>query len=465
MGDEFCKGCKDCTGNDNEGDFSKTANLPITHLNEGFYQNNNANISVNDNSILNNTSFLGNYNNKADNAAVSTINSKFPYNEGNINNYNNLKDYNDMEGQRNYYDNNLVNQGKKSLRNSVQLKSLQTIAYENNIDYSKLEEIITNYNLKIIVKAFRKLKKIKKEKHKEIHKEYSFLSGSEYVKGNDDDLDVDLVPDKNYCYLGHKFNNKKDGLGLEIFSDSNAKYFGSFLYGKRVYYARFIIKNDFKSYSYKGEIKGIYADGYGLLDNKSAHTKYEGMWKGSKKNGYGIEYYKDKSCYKGEFSNGKKHGIGYYKWTDNSSYKGEWGNNMLEGYGIYKFNDGSIYKGQWKGNRMNGLGEFSFPNVKTYIGFFSKDTRNGFGILIWYKETKAFIGFWSGNKQNGLGKFISDGKIRYGCWEEGKLNEKIKTKELFYSKLNSEQKAYSPYFQLDDYDQITNCINKILKDS
>ena len=178
------------------------------------------------------------------------------------------------------------------------------------------------------------------------------------------------------------------------------------------------------------------------------------MWNNSKKEGYGIEKYnKDNSIYKGCFSNGKKNGIGYYIWNDNSSYMGEWTDNALDGYGIYHFADGSIYTGSWLNNRMSGLGEFTYPELKTYLGFFERDKRTGFGILIWYKENKVFIGFWKDNKQNGLGKFISNGKVRYGVWENGALKEKIQNEENFIKQLKNSQLEYLQYFKVKQYEE------------
>lgn len=472
MGEELCKGCRDCTNpNGTESDFSKAGNIPIAHLTDPFFLGNNPNISRNDNnSFMNNLSFMGNNNNnnnKNDIGAISTQNSKFPYNDGGASSLN-LGGGDELYGTRNSNGNGSPklfaskplynNNDNTSLSNNI-----EKIADNNDIDKNKLEEIIKKYKIALIIKAFRKVKELKNKVHNKIEKEYSFLSGSDYdKKKEEEDLDVDLIPDKTYLYIGNKFNEKKDGQGLEIFSDSNARYFGIYRNGKRVDLGRFVIKNDNNCYIYNGEIKGVYAEGFGKLYDKKNQLKYTGMWKHSRREGYGVEHYKDNSSYKGMFKNGKKHGIGHFKWKDNSYYKGDWKNNMLEGIGIYKFNDGSIYQGEWKENRMNGFGEFTFPDVKTYLGFFQKDTRTGFGILIWYKENKAFIGFWNNNKQNGYGKFIADGKIRYGIWEEGKLIEKIKSKDIFISKLNYDQRNYLPYFHIDDYKQILKCIKKIL---
>jgi L1 cell adhesion molecule like protein len=307
--------------------------------------------------------------------------------------------------------------------------------------------------------------KIKTIAHQTLYTEYATINDIYYYQNNIiNELDVNLAPDKNYLYVGTKYNYTKDGLGLELYSNSKAKYFGRFINDQRVSLGRFIINNKNYSYYYYGEIKGLYACGFGWHENYKESTYYEGMWNNSKKEGYGIEKYnKDNSVYQGCFSNGKKDGIGYYVWSDNSSYMGEWSRGTLEGYGIYHFQDGSIYTGLWKNNKMNGLGEFTFPELKTYFGFFERDKRSGFGVLIWYKENKVFIGFWADNKQNGLGKFINNNKRIYGLWENGTIKEKIKDEESFFNRLNYEEKKYQYLFKFNSYNDILMKINHILR--
>ena len=58
---------------------------------------------------------------------------------------------------------------------------------------------------------------------------------------------------------------------------------------------------------------------------------YIGQWNNSKKNGYGIEIWKNGSLYKGEFLNGKKHGTGTYIWSNGTTYTGSWEKNRMEG--------------------------------------------------------------------------------------------------------------------------------------
>ena len=433
MGEEFCKGCRDCTNNNAEDDFSRQANPPLTNLNNPFFLNNKSTNSVNDVVQMNNESFLNNYNHNKNVSYMTTNNSRLPLVELEDNKNNKLK-------------------GVKNLS-----------AEDIEIDSERLNEIKKNTSSRKITNLFRKLKQLKDNAHQILCKEYSSIPSSEYILDlNSEELDVNLAPEINCLYLGTKFNDKKDGLGLEMFGDTKSKYFGIFRNGKRVDAGQFVINNEQKEYYYYGQVNGIYAWGYGWFADGKNLTSYEGMWKNSMKNGYGIEIYKDKSEYRGTFLNGKKDGIGTYRWLDNSKYEGEWKENKLNGYGIYTFKDGSVYKGEFKGNRMCGLGEFSFPGTKTYIGFFYRDCRTGFGILVWHKQNKAFIGFWKNNQENGIGKYISNNKIRYGIWKDGVIVERINTKMDFNRRLNNEEKAYLTYLRIEEYDVIANLINNYI---
>ena len=112
---------------------------------------------------------------------------------------------------------------------------------------------------------------------------------------------------------------------------------------------------------------------------------------------------------------------------------------------------------------MDGIGQFIFPNIKSYIGFFKKDKKNGFGIVYWNDKEKCFIGFWKNNKQNGFGKFISQGKIRFGTWKEGKKDLKFNNFEEFSFQLNQDEKKFIEFFKFD-YIQIGNLVSQIRED-
>ena len=492
MGQEFCKGCEDCSNFcSKEGDLSQLGNKPIEKLNNPYFGNNYTDNSVINKDYQNETSFLTNINENMNNINKNEalqIASLYPKKNNNdlpenllINGQNYQRENEEIFKQKNedneinkdkneeninlndsnYNDYNDENIFKNNNNNEVNENDIDEV---DEVDKERLKEIIQNYNAKIITKLFKKLILKKKESHKILYTENGIINDINYIQNNirNDYLNVNLCPDQNFLYIGTKFNSKKDGLGLEIFS-LNAKYFGRFINNKRVYLGRFIINNNNTSYYYYGEIKGLYAYGFGLHENYKESIYYEGMWINSKKEGYGIEIYnKENSIYKGQFSNGKKNGIGHYSWNDNSSYIGEWSEGVLQGYGIYHFPDGSFYTGSWVNNQMNGFGEFTYPEIKSYLGYFESDKRCGFGILIWYKVSKVFIGFWKENKQNGLGKFISNGKIVYGLWENGAIKEKIEDENIFIKQLENQENNFFHFFKYNNYENVLEKVKNII---
>ena len=463
VGDTFCNGCKNrvCGGGDGtsmgESDLTNKQNQPITNINNPFLFNNNKTTTLLNEPKVNNEnteSIINNNFNKGDNSFVTTLNSRLPPDEEqkksqlyskNSNNKNNNINNNYTNNNYNYnYDIN--NNNNNSLNNSMET---------NKFDNEQIKEI----SARKITRLFRKFLNAKKISHQKLCKEFSQIPSSEYIIGlNIQELTVNLAPEENCLYLGTKFNEKKDGLGLEIFNNVNAKYFGIFRNGKRIAMGKYTISNNFCEYTYTGCVQGIYALGYGIFNDKKKFKNYEGEWENSMKKGYGIEKYRDNSEFKGCFLNGKRDGIGLYNWSDGSLYEGEWKDNKFNGYGIYKFQDGSQYSGEWKKGKLHGFGEYISPNKKKYFGYFQKDQRTGFGIEIWYQEKKAFIGFWKNGIMNGYGKLIHNDKKKYGIWKEGEFVKKFKKKE-FYKKINEEKNGFFNYFQLDDYKAIVNLIN------
>ena len=381
---------------------------------------------------------------------------------------NNSKDDNDNDNNANNSIRNInfINNDNNAAASNINININSNFSKENEEKEKENEEekeSLENISARKITNLFRKFYYAKKLSRSKLYIDLSEIPSSEYIIGlNSDKLDIDLAPENKCIYLGTKFKNKKDGLGLELFNNSKAKYFGIFNNGERINAGVFDINNDLKNYTYKGQIKGIYASGYGWFVDRKELKEYEGMWDRSMKNGFGIEKYSDNSEYRGCFLNGKKEGIGIYKWKDNSYYEGEWKENKLSGYGIYQFNDGSIYKGQWKRSKFHGFGIFTDPGIKKYFGFFEKDKRCGFGIEIWMKIEKAFIGFWRDNDIDGFGKFIVNDKIRYGVWKEGILVEQFHNKEYFYKKIQEEQIDFLNFFQIDEYNTILDLIDENL---
>ena len=359
---------------------------------------------------------------------------------------------------------NTINGSNNNNNNSDNLKSIMAKTISKNdelsslantkviVDDKEIKKIIKNYSARLITSSFRKYKQMREESHQKIRYICNLREKkSLIIAEGDKDFDVDLFPEEIYDYLGNYFIDKKDGLGLQIFPKTNSIYVGIFENDKRINFCKFEDKS--KSYIYEGETKDNFAGKFGIYNNYEKGINYVGEWKNNRKDGIGIEKYKDGGLYQGEFKNGYKHGIGNYFWADGAQYQGEFKYNLFEGYGIYKFKDGSYCSGFWISNQINGFGKFNYPAF-IYFGYFKKDKKCGFGISFWIKKRKVFLGFWKNNKQNGLGKFIHEGNISYGYWEEGKRISKYEENE-FYNLL-SEQKTHQYFIDILglDYDGI-----------
>ena len=245
MGNEFCKGCQDnCLSGTLEQDFSNK-NKPEENI------------------IYQNTDYI----NTKTNPSILYTNNQI--NENGYNNYINLK----------------------------------TSRIYNNIDKKKLNDIILNYRVRILTKYFRKFKFLKQKILKKIIVENNYISSDNTNERNtknnnnkiNNNLDIDILPKENHIFIGHKFNNKKEGFGLEIYSEINARFLGQFKNGKKNGYCRYSMYNTETSFFYIGEALNNKICGYGYYENSKKGTKYEGQWKNSMRNGYGIEHYEEGS--------------------------------------------------------------------------------------------------------------------------------------------------------------------------
>ena len=435
MGEEFCKQCENCMRGDEK----------ILSLSQKNFTHKNGE----DDEISQSSKLLLSTVKRKPTKSVK----KSTFNSNNIQSNNSNYNYNNNSNNNNNNNNN--NENLKSTMISKNDES--SVTPKVVVDQKELDNIILKYKANAITATFRKFKKMKDESHNIIQKRNNLREKRSLMTvDGEEDLDVDLFPEETYNYLGNMFINKKDGFGIQYFPKTDSTYIGYFENDKRINYGKFGDKS--KNYIYQGEINNNFTGTYGIYYNYEKEINYEGEWIDNRKDGIGIETYKDGSWYKGEFRKGAKHGIGTYFWSDGSIYEGEWKNNVLEGYGIYKFKDGSIISGYWSSNQMNGFAKFTSPEVKCYIGYFKKDVKHGFGLIFWFKEKRAFIGYWKNNKQDGLGKFINNGNIRYGFWKGGNKESKYQEDEFF--DLLSEQKP--PQIFVDilgmDYDGLNEFI-------
>lgn len=88
-------------------------------------------------------------------------------------------------------------------------------------------------------------------------------------------------------------------------------------------------------------------------------NRYIGDWRNNRKDGFGIQIYKNGDKYEGMWGNSQRHGQGTY-WKNEGKnklrreYTGDWFEGMRHGRGTFFFKNGDRYDGYWVGGRPHG---------------------------------------------------------------------------------------------------------------
>ena len=86
------------------------------------------------------------------------------------------------------------------------------------------------------------------------------------------------------------------------------------------------------------------------------------------------------------------------------NYIGEFKNKKKNGFGIQTFKDTSNYTGHWKDDKMDGLGILKGDDNEILKGFFLQDKLNGYGIQ--NNNSYVYEGLWENQIKENLGKFF-----------------------------------------------------------
>ena len=182
------------------------------------------------------------------------------------------------------------------------------------------------------------------------------------------------------------------------------------------------------NYNYSNEIQDI-------LKNISSLYKGTVDLYSNKKNGFGIEIFRDGSQKQGNFYEDSF--TGFNKFIDSSGtlYVGNFINNMLNGKGI-KYNkdsnhiyegnfnnflrdgegfeniNGTQYNGNFKEDKKCGRGKINFENGDYFSGEFNENVFDGEGHYKW-KNGEEYVGQYKSGKFNGKGKYIWNEKKFY----------------------------------------------------
>ncbi|KAM6962472.1 ankyrin repeat and MYND domain-containing protein 1 [Aplochiton taeniatus] len=116
-----------------------------------------------------------------------------------------------------------------------------------------------------------------------------------------------------------------------------------------------------------------------------------------KRQGHGVQEWRDGSRYEGEFLNGLKHGAGKFTWKNGEFYEGSFFKDYRHGPGRYSWPSGHRFIGKFYLNRKEGYGLQELPDGSTFQGLYRADERFGPGVVT-YPDGRQDVGLWHREK-------------------------------------------------------------------
>lgn len=260
-------------------------------------------------------------------------------------------------------------------------------------------------------------------------------------------LDINTNSNNHIKYI-------KNGYGKLIFND-NTIFKSTFLENKASGISHYI--DEYNNQEFIGEYQNNILNGFGIYTYKKTNHKFTGYFQSNNLNGAAIEEnFEEDFTYYGEFVENEKHGYGVIQWKDGTIYEGQFFKNKMNGYAIIKYPEEKIYKGQIKKGKLSGFGAFIWDKQQKFIGHYKNNKRDGFGIFIWdipksnndnsyiigINEINAYIGFWSEGNIDGVGLKITNKKMQFGFWNNGKKLMRFEKKELIKKYIKKNQIKY-----------------------
>ncbi|XP_048374490.1 MORN repeat-containing protein 1 isoform X2 [Sphaerodactylus townsendi] len=174
---------------------------------------------------------------------------------------------------------------------------------------------------------------------------------------------------------------------------------------------------------YRGEMKEQRRNGYGRYIYSNSFFQYEGEWKEGKKHGHGKLLFKDGSYYEGEFMDGEIVGNGFRYWAHTgNTYSGQFLYGELNGHGVMQYKDGKKYEGNFCYGIQEGHGRLTDKDGQQYEGSFYKAKRHGGGKMR-FKNGDEYEGDWVLDQRQGHGVLhCADGTFYEGQWRNDTFN-------------------------------------------
>ena len=148
---------------------------------------------------------------------------------------------------------------------------------------------------------------------------------------------------------------------------------------------------------YCGEWRNNRKEGKGVQVYRNGN-KFDGFFANDKRHGQGSFFVKRgtrlRLQYSGEWSEDKKHGLGTYHFESGNRYEGSWEHGVIQGWGIMYYENEDRYEGDWVDNKRNGTGTLYLANGDRFQGNFSDDKKEGPGTYYYVSKNQRLDGEW-----------------------------------------------------------------------
>ena len=224
--------------------------------------------------------------------------------------------------------------------------------------------------------------------------EYLYI-GSKY-KDLKDGFGKQKFMNSNAVYYGMFRNDYRVDMCRYINTKQEYEYKG---YVKKNFADGYGITENYRlGHSYEGEHMLNKKEGYGI-ETYSDGSYYQGEYKNGHKEGIGIYKWSDGSFYEGEWNGDKISGYGKYKFTMGKVYIGHWENNKMNGFGEFINPNERVYIGHYYDDKRQGFGiMYWYTERKAYIGYWCNNKQNGKGKY-YFKEKESFAFFSNRQKE------------------------------------------------------------------
>ena len=190
-------------------------------------------------------------------------------------------------------------------------------------------------------------------------------------------------------------------------------------------------------FSYSGDwVEGVkHGQGVFTLGDGS---EYEGQFANGEIQGHGLRKWPNGSSYSGEFHRGEMHGgarsvaiflhraasscaDGIFIYANGDKYEGGFKGNKRDGEGRIECANGNSFAGHFRENRMHGDGRLIWRDVAKYSGGWANGERSGWGVEHFALSGDSFEGEFANDRRHGKGRFRHGAStVAYdGLWRDG----------------------------------------------